>query len=82
MTAFASATVMTGPADPAIEVSVAGRLAGGVWTVLCIVRAPVGLAGAVAVAPADPADPPATPGTADCIVMWANKNPKELTGVV
>ena len=63
MNAFASAAVMIGPAVPVIDVSVAGRLAVGVWPVLCKGRELVGVAGAVAAALADPADHPATPGT-------------------
>ena len=70
MNAFASAAVMTGPANPVIEVSIAGRLADGVWPVLCNWRAPVGVAGTVTAAPDDPEAAPSPPGTADCIVIW------------
>ena len=77
--AFETAVDMTGPADTVIEVSVATPLADGVWPVLCNWRAPVSVAGAVAAAPADPAAVTDPPGTADCTVMWVNKNPKELT---
>ena len=61
---------MPGPADPAMAVSVAGRLADGVCPVLCMWRgAPVGVAGdAVAAAAPDPDFTPETPGTADCIL--------------
>ena len=66
---------MTGSADPVIAVSVAGRLAAGVWPVLCNWRGvPVGVGGAVAAVPPDPADPPENPpGTADCIVTGRTK---------
>ena len=79
MNTFASAAVMTGPADPVIEVSVAERLADdGGWPVDCNWRAGVGVAGAVAAAPDDPAASPGPPRNTD-IASWVNKSPKELT---
>ena len=60
---------MIGPADPVIDVNVAGRLADGVLPMLCNWRAPASVAGAVASAPDDPEAAPGPPGTADCIVI-------------
>ena len=65
---------MTGPADPVIDVNVAGRLADGVLPMLWHWQAPDGVAGAMAAAPTDPGAAPAPPGTADCMV---NKNPDD-----